>query len=74
MDTKQVNELIEEVRSVKKLLVLRLLQEDISQRQIASMLGVSEATMSRMIPKGATARRRSKATAAGSDVAGVNNL
>ncbi|PLP59490.1 hypothetical protein CYK37_09205 [Mesorhizobium loti] len=52
MDKKQAEELIGEIRAVKKLLILQLLKAEISQRQIASMLEVSEATMSRMIPKG----------------------
>ncbi|MBK8457830.1 MAG: hypothetical protein IPL47_12575 [Phyllobacteriaceae bacterium] len=52
MDKKQTDDLIAEMRDVKKLLVLQLLCSDVSQRQIASMLEISEATMSRMIPRG----------------------
>lgn len=56
MDKKQADELIAETRAVKKLLILQLLRAEVPQKQIASMLEISEATMSRMIPKGATAR------------------
>ncbi|MFD9899871.1 hypothetical protein [Mesorhizobium sp. NPDC059025] len=51
MDKKQIEELITEVRAVKKLLVLQLLKAEVPQKQIAAMLEISEATMSRMIPK-----------------------
>lgn len=51
MDKKQADELIAEMRAVKRLLVLQLLKSEISQKQIAAMLEISEATMSRMIPK-----------------------
>lgn len=57
MDAKQAAELVEELRAVKKLLMLQLLIADVPQKQIASMLGVSEATMSRMIPKGAVQKK-----------------
>lgn len=59
MDKKQADELITEVRAVKKLLILQLLKAEVPQKQIASMLEVSEATMSRMIPKGAGKTRKS---------------
>ncbi|WP_434724682.1 hypothetical protein [Mesorhizobium sp. RIZ17] len=57
MDKKQADDLLSEMRSIKKLLILQLLRTDISQRQIASMLEISEATMSRMIPKGVNAKK-----------------
>ncbi len=51
MDKKQADDLISEMRAIKKLLILQLLKAEVPQKQIASMLEVSEATMSRMIPK-----------------------
>lgn len=42
----------EEIRAVKMLLILQLLKMGVKQGQIASMLGISDATMSRMLPKG----------------------
>ena len=45
-------DVVNELRSVKMLLVLQLLRSGVRQSQIAAMLGVSEATMSRMLPKG----------------------
>lgn len=41
-----------ELRSVKMLLILQLLRSGVRQSQIAAMLGISDATMSRMLPKG----------------------
>lgn len=52
MNEKDGQALLEEIRGVKMLLILQLLGQGFKQRQIASMLGVSEATMSRMLPKG----------------------
>jgi DNA-binding transcriptional regulator LsrR (DeoR family) len=52
MTEKDAKALIEEMQAVKKLLVLQLLGVGFKQRQIASMLGISEASMSRMLPKG----------------------
>jgi DNA-binding transcriptional regulator LsrR (DeoR family) len=46
------NALIAEIRNVKMLLVLQLLRSGVKQSQIAATLGISEATMSRMLPKG----------------------
>jgi Trp operon repressor len=57
MDNKMMKELVDEMKSVKKLLILQLLRADVSQKHIASMLEVSEATMSRMIPKGVNAKK-----------------
>jgi predicted transcriptional regulator len=51
MNDKDAKALIEEVRALKMLTVLQLMQQGVKQRQIASILGVSEATVSRMIPK-----------------------
>jgi DNA-binding transcriptional regulator LsrR (DeoR family) len=45
-------ELLEEIKSVKMLLILQLLSIGVKQKQIAMMLGISEATMSRLVPKG----------------------
>ena len=46
------DELLAEMRDVKRLLVLQLMESGTPQGRIASMLGVSPATMSRMLPKG----------------------
>ena len=43
--------LVEEVRSVKMLLILQLLMQGAKQSDVARMLGTSEATVSRLIPK-----------------------
>jgi predicted transcriptional regulator len=54
-----IDELATEMKSVKMLLILQLLRSGVKQSQIAAVLGVSDATMSRMLPKG-TAKKVSK--------------
>lgn len=51
---KEGEELLAEIRAVKMLLILQLLRFGVRQSQIAAMLGISEATMSRMLPNGIT--------------------
>ncbi len=51
---KEKDDHLEELRAVKMLLILQLLRQGVKQGQIAAMLGISEATMSRMLPKGIT--------------------
>ncbi|KLE32714.1 hypothetical protein AAW01_01280 [Aurantiacibacter gangjinensis] len=48
------DDLLAEMRDVKRLLILQLLESGTPQGRIASILGVSAATMSRMLPKGLT--------------------
>jgi len=52
MDIKPGNEVVEELRSVKMLLILQALATGCQQKHIAAALGVSDATLSRMLPKG----------------------
>lgn len=51
---KEKDELLDEMRALKMLLILQLLRQGVKQGQIAAMLGISAATMSRMLPKGIT--------------------
>lgn len=44
--------LAEEIRAVKMLLIIQNLVMGCQQKHIAAALGVSEATLSRMLPKG----------------------
>lgn len=53
-----------ELRDLKMLMILQLLNAGVRQRQIAAALGVSEATISRLLPKGLQATK-SKREAAG---------
>ncbi len=46
------NSLAADLRDVKMLLVLQSLASGCQQKHIAAALGVSEATLSRMLPKG----------------------
>lgn len=50
--SKEAGDLFNEMRSIKMLSILQLLRQGVKQAHIAAMLGVSEATMSRMLPKG----------------------
>jgi DNA-binding transcriptional regulator LsrR (DeoR family) len=51
---KEAEEFAADIRAVKMLMILQLLRSGVKQSQIAAMLGISEATMSRMLPKGIT--------------------
>lgn len=62
MHEKNEKELLQDLKDLKKLMILQLLNAGVKQRPIARMLGISEATMSRMIPKGlGTGEGRAKA-------------
>lgn len=52
MNDANAEALISEIKSVKMLLILQLLGMGMKQKQIALMLGISDATMSRLLPKG----------------------
>lgn len=49
-----------ELRDLKMLMILQLLNAGVRQRQIAAALGVSEATVSRLLPKGLGTPTREK--------------
>jgi DNA-binding transcriptional regulator LsrR (DeoR family) len=51
-----------ELRDLKMLMILQLLNAGVRQRQIAAALGVSEATVSRLLPKGLQASKAKKDT------------
>ena len=46
------DQLLEEMRAVKSLLILQAMALGCQQKHIAAALGVSDATLSRMFPKG----------------------
>jgi DNA-binding transcriptional regulator LsrR (DeoR family) len=52
MDKNSGNEVLDELRSVKMLLILQALATGCQQKHIAAALSVSDATLSRMLPKG----------------------
>lgn len=52
MPENNLGTLIEETVAVKKLLMLQLLATGYKQKHLAATLGVSEATLSRMLPRG----------------------
>jgi predicted transcriptional regulator len=49
---KETDDVLSELRALKMLMILQLLRLGVKQGNIAAMLGVSDATMSRMLPKG----------------------
>lgn len=52
MDHQELERSAQGNEAIKRLLILQLLHQGVRQSHIAAMLGVSEPTMSRMIPKG----------------------
>ena len=46
------SELLKEIKAVKMLLILQAMALGCQQKHAAAVLGVSEATLSRMLPKG----------------------
>jgi len=52
MENDDIGLLTSEMQSVKNLLILQALALGCQQKHIAAALGVSEATLSRMFPKG----------------------
>lgn len=49
-----------ELRDIKMLMILQLLNAGVKQKQIALALGVSEATVSRFLPKGLSGGYKAK--------------
>lgn len=58
MDQQEIEKTAQGNEAIKRLLILQLLHQGVRQNHIAAMLGVSEPTMSRMIPKGLSAAIR----------------
>ena len=52
MENAASESLAEEMRSAKLLLILQALALGCQQKHVAAVLGISEATLSRMLPKG----------------------
>jgi DNA-binding transcriptional regulator LsrR (DeoR family) len=52
MTEQNPDSLLQEMRDLKMLMILQLLKAGVKQVQIARMLNISEATMSRLLPKG----------------------
>ena len=52
IDDAKFGELKEELEAIKKLFIMILLKNGVSQLEIANALGVNQSTISRMVPKG----------------------
>jgi hypothetical protein len=59
MDVADLKELLQETRWIRKLLVLKILASGYQQKDIAAVMDVSEATLSRMLPKGLSKKNKS---------------
>lgn len=51
MTEEQANAILKELELLRKLKMLELFKKGYSQSQLAQVLGVSQATISRMVPK-----------------------
>lgn len=60
MDKADAQNIIGELEALKKLAILQLLEKGFSQNQIALTLGVGQATVSRMFPKGVLGKTKAK--------------
>ena len=61
MAKEKLDPLLKELQEIKMLLILQLLSGGTKQSDIAQMLGTSEATVSRLIPKAVKTSVKSKA-------------
>jgi predicted transcriptional regulator len=57
MNEKQVVAIINNLETIKKLMVFQLVEKGFSQSILAQALGVSQPTISRMVPKSANKKR-----------------
>jgi IS30 family transposase len=55
---KENHPLLQELGDVKRLLILQLLAQGVSQGQIARALGVNQSTISRLVPGGASVAKK----------------
>ncbi len=53
MTNDQVEQILKELEMLRKLKILELFDKGYSQGQLANALGISQPTISRMLPKGA---------------------
>jgi Mn-dependent DtxR family transcriptional regulator len=51
-EAKDFSSLLNELQDIKKLFILSLLQQGISQNDVAAALNVNPSTITRMLPKG----------------------
>lgn len=59
MASSDQEKILAELEGIKKLQILELLAKGFSQNQIALTLGISQASVSRMFPKGAIRKGKS---------------
>ena len=52
MEKRDLQKIAADLDAIKKLMVLSLVQKGLKQGRVASVLGVDDATLSRMFPKG----------------------
>ncbi len=52
MEKNELKEIANDLDGIKKLMILSLVQKGFKKKQLASVLGISEASLSAMFPKG----------------------
>jgi len=57
MTDEQAEQIIKELEMIRKLQILNLFERGLSQAQLAQALGVSQPTISRMMPKVSTKKK-----------------
>lgn len=57
MTNEQADQIIKELEMVRKLKIFELFEKGYSQAQLAQALGVSQPTISRMLPKASTRKK-----------------
>lgn len=61
MTSDQVDKILKELETLKKLRLFELLEKGYSQADLAKILGVNQSTISRMVPRAPSPRGRSRA-------------
>ena len=57
MSDEQAQQILKELEMLRKLRILELLEQGWSQSDLAQVLGVSQPTISRMVPKGVSRKK-----------------
>jgi len=60
MTDKEIHQIGQELSAIKRLMVLSLLREGATQNEVATALGVSQGSVSKMFPKGIVASLKVK--------------
>ena len=56
-DCAETSAVLDELVAIKRLLILALLRDGLSQAEVAAAIGVTQSTISKMFPKGLAKKR-----------------